>query len=191
VVNHSKRSFRLGRSARRFDEKDIEVKIWSIAVIALLTTMSSTTLLAQTSPTIKVEGVKSSGAGSWNPPNPKDLCDGAKKNAMEKAASSGFKGKVVWDHLSSDSDCQLKTTKAGSIGWFYIMTAKGTFSQTGVQEPLDPQKDHKAKFKDGCKSSSGSWIENPDGSYQCNTRSGETNICFKDTPPKPCVHKKL
>jgi hypothetical protein len=55
----------------------------------------------------------------------------------------------------------------------------------------DPQSDHKAKFKDGCKSSNGSWIENPDGSYQCNTRSGETNLCFKDTPPKPCVHKKL
>jgi hypothetical protein len=55
----------------------------------------------------------------------------------------------------------------------------------------DPQGDHKAKFKDGCKSSNGSWIENPDGSYQCNTRGGETNVCFKDTPPKPCVHKKL
>jgi hypothetical protein len=55
----------------------------------------------------------------------------------------------------------------------------------------DPQSDHKAKFKDGCKSSNGSWIENSDGSYQCNTRGGETNICFKDTPPKACVHKKL
>jgi len=55
----------------------------------------------------------------------------------------------------------------------------------------DAQSDHKAKFKDGCKSSNGSWIENSDGSYQCNTRGGETNICFKDTPPKACVHKKL
>lgn len=167
------------------------MKTSSITVIAILTTMSSTTLLAQTPATMKVEGVKSSGAGSWNPPNPKDLCDGAKKNAMEKAASAGFKGKVVWDHLSSDSDCQLKTTKAGSVGWFYTMTAKGTFSQTGVQEALDPQKDHKEKFKAGCKSSNGSWIENPDGSYQCNTSSGETNKCFKNTPPTPCIHQKL
>jgi hypothetical protein len=166
------------------------MKISSIMVIAILTTMSSTALLAQAPATIIVEGVKSSGAGSWNPPNPKDLCDGAKKNAIEKAASAGFKGKVLWDHLSSDSDCQLKTTKAGSIGWFYIMTAKGTFSLTGVQEPLNPQKDHKDKFKAGCLAANGSWIENADGSYQCNARSGETNKCFKTTPPTPCVHQK-
>jgi hypothetical protein len=165
------------------------VKILSMTVLVIATAMSPITLLAETQS--KFEGVKASGAGSWNPPNAKDLCDGAKKNAMEKAASAGFKGKVVWDHLSTDSDCQLKTTKAGSLGWFYIMTAKGTFSGTAVQEALNPQKDHKDKFKDGCKSSNGSWIENSDGSYQCNTRSGETNICFKDTPPKPCVHKKL
>jgi hypothetical protein len=158
------------------------------ATLVLVTIVSPTTLLAET--TIKVEGVKSSGAGSWNPPNPKDLCDGAKKNAMEKAASSGYKGKVVWDHLSSDSDCKLSTTRAGSIGVFYIMTAKGTFSQTGVQESLDPQGEFKAKFKEGCKSSNGSWIENNDGSFQCNARSGETNKCFKDTPPHACIHIK-
>src|ERR1700710_74312 len=152
-------------------------------MLVLITSISTTTLLAQTPGPIKVEGVKSSGAGSWNPPNPKDLCDGAKQNAMDKAASAGFKGKVVWDHLSSDNDCQLKTTKAGSLGWFYTMTAKGSFSLAGVQEPLDPQRDFKAKFKEGCKSSNGSWIESADGSYQCNARSGETNKCFKTTPP--------
>ena len=81
-----------GGSARRFEERDIEMKISSITVIAILTTMSPTTLLADTPQTYRAEGVKAHGAGSWNPPNPKDLCDGAKKDAIDKAASAGFKG---------------------------------------------------------------------------------------------------
>jgi hypothetical protein len=167
------------------------MKISSITVMAILTTMSSTTLLAQTPPTIKVEGIKTKAAGSLNPPNPTETCNEAKKNAIEKAASAGFRGKVVWDKLSGGDECKISTTQAGHVGWFYTFTAKGTFSLTGVQEPLEPQKDHKDKFKAGCKSSNGSWIENPDGSYQCNTISGETNKCFKDTPPRPCIHQKL
>ena len=78
---------------------------------------------------------------------------------------------------------------AGKIGAaFLTLLVVGALAQPTL---ADPQSDHKAKFKDGCKSSNGSWIENSDGSYQCNTRGGETNICFKDTPPKACVHKKL
>lgn len=100
-----------------------------MTVLVIVIAMSPATVLADTPQTYKAEGVKASDAGSWNPPNAKDLCDGAKQDATKKAASAGFKGKVVWDHLSVDSDCQLKTTKAGSIGWFYIMTAKGTFSK--------------------------------------------------------------
>jgi hypothetical protein len=167
------------------------MKISSIAVIAILTTMSSTTLLAQTPPTIKVEGTKTKAAGSLNPPNPSEACNEAKNNAIEKAASAGFRGKVVWDHLGSGDDCKISTTQVGHTGWYYTFTVKGTFSLTGVQDPPDPQKAFKAKFKDGCKSSNGSWVENPDGSYQCNGSSGETNKCFKDTPAKPCVHTKL
>jgi len=167
------------------------MKIAHATIFVLFTIASPTTTLAQTPPTIKVEGIKTKAAGSLNPPNPSEACDEAKKNAIEKAASKGYKGKVVWDKLSSGDDCKISSTQAGHVGWFYTFTVTGTFSQTGVQTPLDPQKDHKAKFKDGCKSSNGSWIENPDGSYQCNTSSGETNICFKDTPPRPCVHKKL
>ena len=81
------------------------------------------------------------------------------------------------------------TNFAGRIGAAVVtLLVVGTLAQPTW---ADPQSDHKAKFKDGCKSSGGSWVENPDGSYQCNTRSGETNICFKDTPPRACVHKKL
>ena len=167
------------------------MKISSMTVIAILAAMSSTTLLAQTPATIKVEGIKNKAAGSLNPPNPTEACNEAKKNAIEKAANAGFRGKVVWDKLSSGDDCKISTTKAGSLGYYYTFTVKGTFSLTGVQESPDPQGDHKTKFKAGCKSSNGSWIENPDGSYQCNTISGETNKCFKDTPPKPCIHQKL
>ena len=69
--------------------------------------------------------------------------------ATEKAASAGFKGKVVWDKLSTDSDCKLSTSRVGTLGYYYTFTAKGTFSLTGVQEPLEPQKEHKEKLKAG------------------------------------------
>ena len=167
------------------------MKVSSMSVIAILTAMSPTALLAETPTEKKFEATKTLSAGSLNPPNPKEACIDAKKNTMEKAASAGYKGTVVWDHLSSDSDCKLSTTRVGHIGYYYTFTAKGTFSKTGVQASLEPQKEFKAKFKEGCKSSNGSWIENPDGSYQCNTSSGETNLCFKDTPGRPCIHKKL
>jgi hypothetical protein len=176
---------------RRFEESDIEMQISSMTAIAILTALSSTTLLAQTPPTIKVEATKTIGAGSLNPPNPTEACNGAKKNAIDKAASAGFKGKVVWEKLGGSDDCKLSTSQVGHIGYYYTFTAKGTFSLTGVQDSLNPQKDHKDKFKEGCKSSNGSWVENTDGSYQCNTRSGETNKCFKDTPPHQCIHQKL
>ena len=171
-------------------ERELKMKISSMTVVAILATMSSTTLLAETG-TEKFEATKTISGGSLNPPNPGDACIEAKKNVTEKAANAGYKGAVVWDHLSSDSDCKLSTTRVGTLGYYYTFTAKGTFSKTGVQASLEPQKEFKAKFKEGCKSSNGSWIENPDGSYQCNTRSGETNLCFKDTPNHPCIHKKL
>ena len=102
------------------------MKISSMTVLAIVTAMSPITLLAQTQ-TYRAEGVKVVGAGAINPPNPRDTCNLAKQDATNKAASAGFKGRVEWDHLSSDSDCKLSTTHAGSIGWFYTFTAKGTF----------------------------------------------------------------
>jgi hypothetical protein len=53
------------------------------------------------------------------------------------------------------------------------------------------QSDYKAKFKAGCLASKQTWQENPDGSYQCTTSTGEVNICYKSTPPTPCTHKKF
>jgi hypothetical protein len=102
------------------------MKISSMTVLAIVAAMSPITLLAQTQ-TYQAEGVKVVGAGAINPPNPVETCNQAKQDATNKASSAGFKGRVVWDHLSLDSDCKLSTTHAGSIGWFYIMTAKGTF----------------------------------------------------------------
>jgi hypothetical protein len=102
------------------------MKILSMMVLAIVTAMSPTTLVAQTQ-TYRAEGVKTVGAGAINPPNPRDTCDLAKKAATDKAASAGFKGRVEWDHLSTDSDCKVSTTRAGSVGVFYIFTAKGTF----------------------------------------------------------------
>lgn len=102
------------------------MKILSMTVLGIVTAIWPITLRAE-SQTYRAEGVKTVGAGAINPPNPKDTCNAAKQDATNKAASAGFKGRVVWDHLSTDSDCKLQTTHAGSIGWFYIMTAKGTF----------------------------------------------------------------
>jgi hypothetical protein len=101
------------------------MRILSMTVLGIVTAMSPITLLAQTQ-TYRAEGVKTVGAGAINPPNPRDTCNLAKKAATDKAASAGFKGRVEWDHLSTDSDCKLSTTGAG-IGYYYIFTAKGTF----------------------------------------------------------------
>lgn len=165
------------------------MKITSATVFVLSTIVSPITLLAET-PTIKVEATKTIGAGSLNPPNPTEACKEAKKNAIEKAASAGFKGTVVWDKLSVDSDCKLSTTRVGQIGYYYTFTAKGTFSLTGVQAQPDPQSDYKVKLKSGCLAARQTWIDNPDGSYQCTTSSGEINKCYKTTPPTPCTHIK-
>ena len=104
------------------------MKIFSRTALAIVAAMSPTMLLAQTPPTIKVEATKTKAAGSINPPNPRDTCDEAKQNATQKAANMGFKGKVVWDRLSVDSDCKVSTTTAGTAGVFYTFTARGTFS---------------------------------------------------------------
>jgi hypothetical protein len=163
--------------------------VFPVVLASAMALSSPTTLLAE-APAKTFEATKTIGAGSLNPPNPGEACKDAKKNAIEKAASAGFKGKVVWDKLSVDSDCKLSTSHVGHIGYYYTFTAKGTFSQTGVQESPDPQNDYKAKFKAGCLAAKQTWIDNPDGSYQCTTSSGEINKCFKTTPPTPCTHIK-
>jgi hypothetical protein len=134
---------RPGRSvaaAQGVSKKEIEVKRSSFTIIAVLTIVSPTALPAQTPPTIKVEATKTIGAGSLNPPNPGEACKEAKKNAIDKAASAGFKGTVVWDKLAGSDDCKLSTSQVGHVGYYYTFTAKGTFSLTGVQASLNPQK---------------------------------------------------
>lgn len=37
--------------------------------------------------------------------------------------------------------------------------------------------DYKKKFKQGCEEGHGSYIDNPDGSFQCNTSGGNTIKC--------------
>jgi len=39
---------------------------------------------------------------------------------------------------------------------------------------------NKEAFKEGCQSGGGSYIDNPDGTFQCNTSGGNTIKCFKD-----------
>ena len=104
------------------------MKISSMTILGIVIAMSPDMLLAQTQ-TAHFEATKTKAAGSINPPNPKDTCDQAKQAVTEKAASAGYKGKVVWDHLSVDSDCKVSTTTAGSVGVFYTFKASGTFSK--------------------------------------------------------------
>ena len=104
------------------------MKIIFMTIFALIITMSPTTLLAETPLTLKVEATKTKAAGSINPPNPRDTCNEAKENAKQKAANMGFKGSVVWERLSVDSDCKVSTATAGTAGVFYTFTARGTFA---------------------------------------------------------------
>jgi hypothetical protein len=49
---------------------------------------------------------------------------------------------------------------------------------TGViAQPAGAQEMDQAQFKIGCESGGGSYIENSDGSFQCNLRSGGTIKC--------------
>lgn len=76
---------------------------------------------------LKLEGVAVFARGSINPPSPFEGCDKAKSIAKGKAIKAGYTGRTEWDHLSRDSDCMLKTTRAGTAGYLYTFTAKGTF----------------------------------------------------------------
>ncbi len=67
-------------------------------------------------------------AGSLNPPSPIEGCNRAKRDAEQKASGAGTKRLVSWVRLSRDSDCSLSTTRAGSLGYYYIFTARGTFA---------------------------------------------------------------
>lgn len=41
----------------------------------------------------------------------------------------------------------------------------------------------KGAFKSGCQAAGGSYVENPDGSFQCNTKNGATIKCSNTTSP--------
>ena len=79
--------------------------------------------------TYRATGTAAIAAGSINPPDPAAGCNQAKEDAKEKAAKAGFKGAVVWERLSNDSDCKLQTPGARGVGYFYIFTAIGAFSK--------------------------------------------------------------
>ena len=77
----------------------------------------------------KADGRAVISGGSLNPADPSEGCDRAKQDARNKAASAGYGGHADWSHLSNDSDCRLETSRAGSVGYFFIFTASGTFYQ--------------------------------------------------------------
>lgn len=85
------------------------------------------TFPAQAQSTFSVEGQAVKASGSINPPNPTEACNEAKRNAEQKAAQSGSIGLVSWERLSTDSDCRLQTQRAGSLGYYFIFTARGVF----------------------------------------------------------------
>jgi hypothetical protein len=121
-------NIQLPGSAKFNVRKGYEMKILSMTVLGIVITMSPTTLFAQTQ-TYRATGTAAIAAGSVNPPNPIDGCNRAKQDATTKAATAGFIGRVVWDHLSNDSDCKLQTSGARGAGYFYIFTASGTFDK--------------------------------------------------------------
>jgi hypothetical protein len=109
-------------------EKGYEMKISSMTVLGIVTTISPITLLAQTQ-TYPATGTAAIAASSVNPPDPIVGCNQAKQDATKRAAKAGFNGRVVWDRLSNDSDCKLQTSGARGTGYFYIFTASGKFDK--------------------------------------------------------------
>src|SRR5690349_8266912 len=105
------------------------MQLLSLTILGIATALSPITLLAQTQ-TYRATGTAVSTAGSINPPDPIDGCNRAKQDATKKAAAAGFNGRVVWDHLSNDSDCKLETSGARTTGSFYIFTASGTVNKS-------------------------------------------------------------
>lgn len=71
-----------------------------------------------------------------------------------------------------------------------LLTASVVLAISTAPARADEQSEFKEKFKAGCASANGSWIEDADrdGQYQCNAPSGDVNRCFSDTPPHACVH---
>ena len=76
---------------------------------------------------------------------------------------------------------RIGTTSMWPLAVLVLLSAGAVVQRTSADE------DFKSKFKAGCESSGGSWVENPDGSYQCNARSGEVTKCFPEDPPR-CIH---
>jgi hypothetical protein len=111
-----------------FEEKAGEYGMWKVCIIVagVFAAMPSATALAQDQ-SYQVDGVAAIAAGSINPPDPVAGCNQAKQDAQNKATKAGYNGRVVWSHLSNDSDCKLSTPGARGVGYFYIFTATGTF----------------------------------------------------------------
>ena len=60
----------------------------------------------------------------------------------------------------------------------FALAAMGWFVATAVAQPAPKDlNEYKQKFKQGCEEGHGSYIENPDGSFQCNTSAGNTIKC--------------
>ncbi len=103
------------------------MKIFRMTALAVVATLSPATLPAEPL-TLKAEGTKTKSGSAINPPSIRDNCNDAKQAAIQRAASLGFKGAVVWEHLTVDSDCKLSSTSGGNAAVFYTFTARGTFS---------------------------------------------------------------
>ena len=97
-----------------------------LTALGIVAAISPITTFAQTQ---SFDGVAVVAAGSLNPPNPNDRCAQAKADAIKKAASAGFSRLVKWERLSNDSECSLSMQGAAGRGYFFIFTAKGTFSK--------------------------------------------------------------
>jgi hypothetical protein len=60
----------------------------------------------------------------------------------------------------------------------FSLVAIGWLVTSAIAQPAPKNlDDYKKKFKQGCEEGHGSYIENPDGSFQCNASSGNTIKC--------------
>jgi len=70
-----------------------------------------------------------------------------------------------------------------------LLAASLAVAMSTAPARADEQSEFKEKFKAGCQSSNGSFVESADDqTYRCTAVSGDVNKCFSDTPPHQCVH---
>ena len=83
--------------------------------------------------------------------------------------------------IETQTKQSVRSTRAMLVALAFAFASVPTASAEGID---------KSKFKEGCQAGNGSYVESPDGSFQCNTKGGGTVKCA-DTKSQCTYTEKL